>query len=563
MVLAPSVEFRRSALIGLILCVTVPSAFAEGGYAAFNECVEVNSRRQLAELKQEPVLRQIETEAEALFAGAIAADADAGLVLSVRMEDWFTRLREFEREGRSASDADRLRAEAGLRKVELDSQAKFGAETSRRLMVLARRQSVARDFEEAAKEFRQVSQSSLNSPRRARESEVTTHLLDATEELFKSEGVTYLRNHLASGYEVLRILPTLSEAHPARINRIALRVYQRFHGLTLTFCPEELLKAEALGLLSWRENRINIGLGSVERLGLDPTGAHEVNHGYHFNLRARGLESPFNYTLEATDQAHLLSDDEHGYNLYMHGSELPAHSLSLVFMALKLRSMPLSSLLGKPGSELLERVESYGRRAASLARLSRVHAESARARLTRLAESQESSLVGQVSWVIERKPSEVDRLDFTLQLDSGVQLKVDLVRRDVVNQAKKVEVFGGRLMNGDDTARSPLFAERKILFGLVRERLNELHTRASALETQYTRVEASAKALLSSHLRGTLESDFLNRDALVDSILRARGGVQTANEEANPRQPDSVALEPRGFGAFFRDFWRRVSGQAR
>ena len=557
----PSVKFVRSSLIGLILCATVPSAFAEGGNAAFNECVEVNSRRRLAELKQEPVIRQIEAEAEALFAGAIAADADAGLIFSMRMEDWVTRLRELEREGRSADDPDRVRVEAGLRKVELDSQAKFGAETARRLMVLARRQAVARDFEEAAKAFRRVSQSSSGSSRRARESEVTTHLLDATEELFKSEGVKYVRNRLASGYEVLRILPTLTEANPARINRIAIRLYQRFNRLSLTFCPEELLKSEALGLLSSRENRINIGLGSVERLGLDPTGAHEVNHAYHFHLRARGLESPFNYTLEATDQAHLLSDDEHGYNLYMHGSELPAHSLSLVFMAMKLRSMPLSDLKGKPGAELLERMESYGRRAASLARQSRAHAESGRARLALLAESPESSLVGQVSWSIERKPPEVDRLDFTLQLDSGVQVKVDLVRRDVVLQAKKVEVLGGRLMNGEDASRAPLLVERKKLFGLVRERLTEVQTGASALEAQYTRAEASTKALLSAHFRGTLESDFLSRDALVDSILRARGLVQRANEEAN-LQPDSMVPEPRGFGAFFRDFWRRISGQA-
>ncbi len=549
-----------------LLLALVPSALALEPHI---QCIDQMTHHELARARQESILQRLDAEVERFMgAGGHLPDQAFLTVMELR-----SHLEEFGQITHSKPPIDQAALgalSARIKASEKKLRQQVGEERASILISLGKRIEVAREFSALADEFDAIlgHKAQASKAEQERATGLARSLLLAAEELFVSEGVNFQKIRTRAGHEALEVLPHHGPdaAHAARLNQVATGVKARF-GEPLVFCPEELYQVGARAFHSTSEKRISLAVETLRRLALDPAGAHEVNHAYHFWLKEHGRPCVFDYELQALAAGKLLSEQATGYHLYMHGSELPAFSLNLAFYASELRS---AASQGKhtEAFRAAREIEHISRLSTTLLEQSVRLVAGARERLLAQKASTGARILEAVSWKTEGKwtptlPTDVARrLDVEVTLVEGIQVRFSTVEVEILQLADQYTAVSSRWANGDTDARGESLKLRGQLLTALGNHLDQKVARLRALEPRYR--ELSEGAL---RLQDQVTFERAVSPAVADEVIRKVAAIRehVLDAEAPPvgkpapkpsPEPDSKTGMARALDRFWRGLIR-------
>ncbi len=561
---------------GLWMVLSGP-AYARPSNEAFGQCVDLELQRLRNAPGMSTVRDRIEREFELL--------ANLGGSELSPMAQWtLSELRRTADQWAVARPTSEAKAAAEAHQASL--KALVGAERAQTFLALERRRRTAIEFSRLGREFMALFKKGQMAGRGGiADHALCLKLLSASEDLLRMEGVSFERFVNSAQHEGIRILP----AQSPRLSQMALRLKERF-GVSLSFVPEELLEDRSKGVFKVREKRVSLSVASLERLGLDATGAHEVNHVAHFHLRRTGQSSPFDFELAADPSLARLSADDVGYLYFMHGTEIPAHSITLVFQAFDLRRLILS-IREKPSWQTLKKQEELAHsvvqdlqdisfRMQSLSERSTRHLKEAATRLKSLSRSVDANLENDVKLAIvgfenPRPTEESLRLEVTLRIRTGVEMRFSVLDRAVTDLGRKV-ILAQDVYTQTGKGLDLLYRFRSQLLGSLAGHLGSRVKALDDFEWRFKRIEQRARiaetalnadgafpqGVLDALVREVLEVRDLTR-VLVGQDLPAPFEVSPISSKAEgPANPGPSALESPGLLGPFQRFWKRISARS-
>ncbi len=462
-------------------------------------------------------------------------------------------------------------------------KALVGAERTQTFVALERRRRAANEFTRLGREFMALFKKGQMAGRGGiADHALCLKLLSASEDLLRMEGVPFERFVNSGQLEEIRILPVAS----TRLGQMALKLKERF-GVSLSFVPEELLEDRSKGVFKVREKRVSLSVASIERLGLDATGAHEVNHVAHFHMRRTGRSSPFDFELAADPSLARLSADDVGYLYFMHGTEIPAHSITLVFQAFDLRRLILS-IREKPSWQTLKKQEEMARsvvqdlqdisfRMQSLSERSTRHLKEAATRLKSLSRSVDANLENDVKLAIvgfenPRPMEDALRLEVSLRIRTGVEMRFSVLDRTVTDLGRKV-ILAQDVYTQTGKGLDILYRLRAQLLGSLAGHLGSRVKALDDFEWRFKRIEQRARiAETALNADGVFPQGVL--DALVREVLDVRDLTRLLvgqdlpapfeispipSQAEGPANPGPSISESPGLLGPFQRFWKRIS----
>lgn len=564
------------AVAGLWMVLSGP-AYARPSNEAFGQCVDLELQRLRNAPGMSTVRDRIEREFELL--------ANLGGSELSPMAQWtLSELRRTADQWAVARPTSEAKAAAEAHQASL--KALVGAERAQTFLALERRRRTAIEFSRLGREFMALFKKGQMAGRGGiADHALCLKLLSASEDLLRMEGVSFERFVNSAQHEGIRILP----AQSPRMSQMALRLKERF-GVSLSFVPEELLEDRSKGVFKVREKRVSLSVASLERLGLDATGAHEVNHVAHFHLRRTGQSSPFDFELAADPSLARLSADDVGYLYFMHGTEIPAHSITLVFQAFDLRRLILS-IREKPSWQTLKKQEELAHsvvqdlqdisfRMQSLSERSTRHLKEAATRLKSLSRSVDANLENDVKLAIvgfenPRPTEEALRLEVTLRIRTGVEMRFSVLDRTVTDLGRKV-ILAQDVYTQTGKGLDLLYRFRSQLLGSLAGHLGSRVKSLDDFEWRFKRIEQRARiaetalnadgafpqGVLDALVREVLEVRDLTR-VLVGQDLPAPFEVSPISSKAEgPANPGPSVSESPGLLGPFQRFWKRISARS-
>ncbi len=586
------VGFRKSAVFavgGLWMLVQGPGlAFARPSEEAFGRCVDLELQRLRNAPGMSTVRERIEREWELLA-------SLGGSELSPMAQWTLSELHRTAGEWAVTRPSSEAKAAADVHHASL--RALVGPERAQAFIALERRRRTAVEFSRLGREFMALFKKGQMAGRGGiADHSLCLKLLSASEDLLRAEGVAFERFVNSAQHEGIRILPTAqaqaaASSQPAapRLSQMAARLKERF-GVSLSFVPEELLEDRSKGVFKVREKRVSLSVASLERLGLDATGAHEVNHVAHFHLRRTGQSSPFDFELAADPALARLSADDVGYLYFMHGTEIPAHSITLVFQAFDLRRLILS-IREKPKWQVLKQQEELARaivqdlqdisfRMQSLSERSTRHLKEASTRLKTLSRAVEANLENDVKLAIvgfenPRPGDDALRLEVSLRIRTGVEMRFSVLDRMVTDLGRKV-ILAQDVYTQTGKGLDLLYRLRSQLLGRLAGHLGARVKALDDFEWRFKRIEQRARiaetalnadgdfpqGVLDALVREVLDVRDLTR-VLVGQDLPAPLEVSPISSKAEgPANPGASSSEPPGLLGPFQRFWKRISARS-
>jgi hypothetical protein len=567
--------------IGGLLVLTPGGSFARPSEEAFGRCVDLELQRLRNAPGMSTVRDRIEREFELL-------SSLGGSELSPMTQWTLSELRRTA--GEWAVTRPSLEAKAAAEAHQASLRALVGPERAQAFIALERRRRTAIEFSRLGREFMALFKKGQMAGRGGiADHALCLKLLSASEDLLRAEGVAFERFVNSAQHEGIRILPASLQPVAPRLSQMATRLKERF-GVSLSFVPEELLEDRSKGVFKVREKRVSLSVASLERLGLDATGAHEVNHVAHFHLRRTGQVSPFDFELAADPALARLSADDVGYLYFMHGTEIPAHSITLVFQAFDLRRLILS-IREKPNWQTLKQQEEMAHsvvqdlqdisfRMQSLSERSTRHLKEASTRLKTLSRAVEANLENDVKLAIvgfenPRPGDDALRLEVSLRIRTGVEMRFSVLDRSITDLGRKV-ILAQDVYTQTGKGLDLLYRLRSQLLGSLAGHLGSRVKALDDFEWRFKRIEQRARiaetalnadgafpqGVLDALVREVLEVRDLTR-LLVSQDLPAPLDIAPISSKAEgPANPGPSVSESPGLLGPFQRFWKRISARS-